>query len=148
MDDNKISEYRAEIIERFINIEWLINGLISQHYFKRVVFSFMFEVLYDPSFSFALRRNILEKIVKDINKQKVEELNQLNKIRNYFAHCNQKFFEIPDKEKERGKVIDPKNIEKEIDFEKLYTDFMEIVGGVEKYLLRLFEDLGGIAEKE
>ena len=148
MDKDELSKYRAEVIERFINIEWIINGIISQNYFKRVIYSFVLEVLYDPSFSFALRRNILIKIVKDIDNQKVDELNRLNNIRNYFAHCNQEIFEASDKEKERGKIIDPKNIEKEINFESLYSEFIQKANGVEEYLFKLFIDLGGKALKE
>ena len=46
--------------ERFINIETMINAIISQHYFKKVPLNFYLEVLYDEYFSFALRRRILE----------------------------------------------------------------------------------------
>lgn len=56
MDKDEISKCRAEVIERFINIEWIINAIISQHYLKRVVVSFILEVLYDEYFSFALKR--------------------------------------------------------------------------------------------
>ena len=150
MDKDTLSRYRSEVIERFINIEWLINAIISQHYFKRVILPFVLEVLYDTSFSFALRRNILKKIVKDIDSKKAEDLNRLNNIRNYFAHCGQEIFEgsdIPDKT-QKGKIIDPKNIKREINFESLYVDFMQIAGGVEEYLAKLFQDLGGVLEKE
>jgi len=147
LDRDKLSKYRADVIERFINVEWLINAIISQHYFKRVLMPFLLEVLYDEYFSFALKRRILEKIIKNIDGRKVQELNRLNTIRNYFAHCNQEIFEVSDKEKKRGKVIDPKNIKREIDFEKLYTEFMEIAGGIEGYLLKLYQDLGGLLEK-
>ncbi len=134
MDKDKLSKYRAEVIERFVNVEWIINAIISQHYFKRVVMPFLLEVLYDEYFTFGLKRRILEKIVKDIDNQKVQELNRLNTIRNYFAHCNQEIFEISDTKKERGKIIDPRNVKKEIDFEGLYVEFMGIAGGVEEYL--------------
>ena len=147
MDKDKLSKYRAEVIERFINIEWIINAVICQHYFKRVILPFALEVLYDPSFSFALRRNILKKIVKDLDNQKVEELNRLNNIRNYFAHCGQEIISGTDKT-QKGKVIDPRNIDKEINLERLYADFMQIVWGVEEYLVKVYQDLGGVLEKE
>ena len=108
---------------------------------------FLLEVLYDEYFSFALKRRILEKIINNIDGQKVQELNRLNTIRNYFAHCNQEIFEISDKEKTQGKVIDPRNIRREIDFEKLHTEFMNIAGGVEGYLIELYKDLGGLSIK-
>ena len=151
MDKDKLSKYRSEVIERFINVEWIINAIISQHYFKKAIMPFLLEVLYDEYFSFALRRKILEKIIKNIDSQKVQELNRLNTIRNYFAHCNQEIFKISDIEvkdgkvieKAEGKVIDPRNIEKEVDFESLYSEFMKIAGGVEEYLAKLYQDLGG-----
>ncbi len=60
MDKDKLSKYRADVIERFINVEWIINAIICQHYFKRVSMPFLLEVLYDEYFSFALKRRILE----------------------------------------------------------------------------------------
>ena len=147
MDKDKLSKYRSEVIEKFINIEWIINAIISQNYFKRVVRSFVLEVLYDEYFSFGLKRRILEKIIKDIDKQKVQDLNRLNTIRNYFAHCNQEIIEGSDKTK-KGKIIDPKNIERELNFESLYSEFVGKEGDVAKYLFKLFQDLGGMAEKE
>ena len=88
MNRDKISKCRAEVIERFINIESIIDAIICQHYFKRVIMKFYFEVLYDEYFSFGLKRRILEKIFKDIDSQKLQDLNRLNTIRNYFAHYN------------------------------------------------------------
>ena len=146
LDKDKLSKYRSEVIEKSINIEWIINAIISQHYFKRVILPFLLEVLYDEYFSFALKRRILEKIIKNIDKQKVQDLNRLNTIRNYFAHCNQEIIKGTDKT-QKGKVIDPRNIEREVNFERLYSEFIEKGGNIEEYLFRLFQDLGGAAEK-
>ena len=148
MDKDTLSKYRSEVIERFINIETIIDAIICQHYFKRVLMPFLLEVLYDEYFSFGLKRRILEKIVKDIDSRRVQELNRLNTIRNYFAHCNQEIFEVSAKEKKRGKIIDPRNISKGINFEELYADFVSKADGVEEYLFKLYQDLGGVAEKE
>jgi len=147
MDKGGISKYRAEVIERFINIETIIDAIISQHYFKKVLINFYLEVLYDEYFSFGLKRRILEKIIKNIDSQKVQDLNRLNTIRNYFAHCNQEIIEGTDKT-QKGKVIDPRNIQKEINFESLYAEFISKAEGVEEYLFKLYENLGGVAEKE
>lgn len=151
MEKDKLSKCRAEVIERFINVEWIINAIISQHYFKKVVKPFVLEVLYDEYFSFGLKRRILKKVIENIDSKKVQELNRLNTIRNYFAHCNQEIFEISDIEvkdgkvieKAKGKVIDPRNIEKEVNFESMYSEFMKMVGGVEEYLAKVYQDLGG-----
>jgi hypothetical protein len=151
MNKATLSKYRAKVIERFINVEWIINVIISQHYFKRVALPFILEVLYDEYFSFALKRRILEKIIDNINNQKVQDLNRLNTIRNYFAHCDQEIIKVLDTEirggkiidKVRGKTVDPRNIEREINFEELYAEFMRIVGGVEEYLVEIYKDLGG-----
>ena len=147
MNRDTLSKYRSEVIERFINIEWIINAIISQHYFKRVILPFVLEVLYDEYFSFALKRRILEKVIKNIDNRKIQDLNRLNTIRNYFAHCNQEIIEGTDKT-QRGKIIDPRNIQKEVNFESLYADFMERAGGVEEYLAKLFQGLGGALERE
>jgi len=147
MDRDTLSKYRSEVIERFINIEWIINAIISQHYFKRVILPFVLEVLYDEYFSFALKRRILEKVIKNIDNRKIQDLNRLNTIRNYFAHCNQEIILGVDKT-QKGKIIDPRNIQKEVNFGSLYADFMERAGGVEGYLAKLFQDLGGVLERE
>jgi hypothetical protein len=148
MSNNNISKYRSEVIERAINIEWIMSAIICQHYFKKVIMPFLLEVLYDEYFSFALKRRILEKIVRNFDKKKLQDLNRLNTIRNYFAHCNQQIFEgssIPS-ENNMGKVIDPRNLDKVIDFEKLYGEFMGIIGELEKYLAGIFIKIGGELE--
>jgi len=147
MDRDTLSKHRSEVIERFINIETIIDAIISQHYFKKVLLNFYLEVLYDEYFSFALKRRIIEKIIKNIDSQKVQDLNRLNTIRNYFAHCGREIIKGTDKTK-RGQVIDPRDIQKEINFESLYAEFMSKAKGIEEYLFRLYENLGGAAEKE
>jgi hypothetical protein len=134
------------VIERFINIEWIINAIICQHYFKRVIKPFILEVLYDEYFSFALKRRILEKIVEDLESRKLQDLNRANTIRNYFAHCNQQIVEGSDLTAD-GKAIDPKKIDKAIDFENLYHEFMAIAGGVEEYLMSIYQQKGGVFVK-
>ena len=146
---NELSKWRAEVIERFINVEWLINAIICQHYLKKTFTNFLLEVLYDEYFSFALKRRILEKILSQIdnqnNKPKIDQLNRINIIRNYFAHCNQQFFEIGD---DIGKVPDPRKTNRAINFETLYEEFMSIVGDVELWLSEIFKSIGGTLEKE
>jgi len=143
------SKYRSEVIERFINIEWLLNAIITQHYFKRMVSSFLFEVLYDEYFNFGLKRRIIEKIIPNINGQRLQDLNRLNTIRNYFAHCNQEMFfgsGIPSSQ-EKGFIPDPRKPDREVDFKKLYEEFIEKEGLVADYLMDILRKLGGKLDK-
>ncbi len=141
----QVSEYRAEVIEKTINIEWIMSGIISQRYFGRVAKEFLLEVLYDEYCSFALKRRILEKVVKDLDGRKLQELNRVNTIRNYFAHCNQQIFEGPDVPPEgaEGQVVDPRKLDRVIDFEGLYNEFSQIEGPICKYLYAIYQNMGG-----
>lgn len=145
MDDEVISKYRSEVIERTINVEWIMNIIISQHYLKRVVKPFILEVLYDEYFNFALKRRILEKIVESFDSGKLQVLNRINTIRNYFAHCNQRLFEGTDipTEEDEGKIVDPRRPDRAINFEKQYKEFMSIIDDLEKYLVTIYLEKGG-----
>jgi len=147
MVDEEVSKYRSEVIEKFINLETVINAIISQHYFGKVRFDFLTEVLYDEYFSFGLKRRILERIVPDIDKEKLQGLCRLNIIRNYFAHCNQEFFpgsSKPTKET-KGFVLDPRNLKKPVDFKALYSEFTAKEKEVTLYLFELYKKRGGVA---
>jgi hypothetical protein len=145
MDNDRISRYRSEVIERNINIEWLMSAIISQHYFKCVVKPFLLEVLYDENFSFALKRHILEKIIENLDRKMLQDLNRTNTIRNYFAHCNQRVLDEVDflKKEAEGEVIDPRKLDRTIDFDKLYNEFTGIIGELEKYLATVYLEKGG-----
>lgn len=153
MNEGTLSKYRSEVIEKLINCEMIINAIISLHYFKNdkgaVNRNFLLEVLYDEYFSFGLKRRILLKIVPHLDKKKIDDLNRLNTIRNYFAHCNQEIFEGSEKPKpgEKGVVPDPRKIEKGIDFESLHEEFIEKETEVTKFLAKIFTDMGGSLEK-
>lgn len=148
---SNISEYRSEVIEKFINIETLINAIICHHYFHRVIMSFFLEVLYDEHFNFSLRRNIFEKILKKLGKyenNKIQNLHKLNKIRNYFAHCNQEIFRL-DKGgtvKNSG-VPDPRKIENYIDFKEKYKEFIQLEPEMSIYLGKVYKEMGGEMQK-
>jgi hypothetical protein len=150
LNDESISKFRSEVIERTINIEWIMNGIISQHYFHKVLLPFVLEFLYDEYCTFALKRRVLEKIVPDIERQSLQNLNRVNTIRNYFAHCNQVLVDGPDPTGSSAisKVVDPRKLDKGIDFEKLYREFMEIVGQVEEYLAKIYVAKGGFLQKD
>ena len=132
-----LKEYRATVIEKFINVEAILNAVICQHYFKKVNANFYLEVLYDEYFTFNLKLRIFEKII-NLSKIELDNLRRLNTIRNYFAHCNQRFFQG-----EEGKVIDPRNTEKEINFENLYDEFIKKEKEVISHLEKTYSNLGG-----
>lgn len=144
-DTDAISRYRSDVIERSINIEWLISAIICQHYFGKIIRSFMLEVLYDEYFSFALKRRILEKIFPDFDKNQMQNLNRVNTIRNYFAHCNQILIEGSDPTSKSAikKVPDPRKPNKPIDFDKLHAEYDQIAGPLEEYLANVFNNKGG-----
>jgi hypothetical protein len=141
LKDEDVSKYRSEVIEKSINIEWILNAIISQHYLGRVQYNFIYEILYDEYCSFALKRRILEKIIPNIESRKVQALNRLNSIRNIFAHCNQKFIGGADPSAD-GVVLDSKS--KEIDFGKLYQEFAKLESEVNKYLISILKDKGAV----
>jgi hypothetical protein len=141
MTDHELQKWRNDVIGRFINIEIMVDAIICQHYFKRIVQPFLFDVLRDQNFSFGLKRSILEKILGNKNTKEIQDLNQLNKIRNRFAHCGLEIFPI-------GKpgesfIHDPEHPGIPMDFKRHYEDFLEKAGDVEKYLFNLFKEKGG-----
>jgi len=141
---NELSKYRSEVIERSINIESIINAIISQHYFKHVIYNFLIEVLYDEYFTFALKRRILEKILRSINhydNKMIQDLNRINTIRNYFAHCNQEIYLINSTE---SIVPDPRKPDQPINFKSLYEEFKPTAGNIEKWLIDEYKFMGGI----
>ena len=142
MDEKKLDEYRAEVVKRTINIEWLMNAIISQHYLKKVIISFVLEVLYDHNFPFSLRRNIIEKIIEDMPREKIEQINRVNNIRNLFAHCDEKLICLSDENK-TPVAPNPKDTSKNLNFEELYAEFSENANEVEKYLLEVYKSKGG-----
>ncbi|MFA6329789.1 MAG: hypothetical protein WCX64_03855 [Candidatus Micrarchaeia archaeon] len=150
MTKEKLQKMRGEVIEKFINIETMMNAIICHQYIGKVTQPFLLQVLYDEYFSFGLRRRILEKIIKNPEKGLFEKLNRLNTIRNYFAHLDLQMFEtksIPEPEK-RGITPDPKNLDKAVDFEKLYGEFLSLAPNVEEQLGRILMERGLIEKKQ
>jgi hypothetical protein len=143
MDECKIKERRAEIIERSINIESIVSTVICQHYLKLADMKFITEVLYDESFTVGLKLNILNKFIKEPEyKDLVQNLRRLNRIRNIFAHCGPELISIKDNHQY---ILDPKNPDKEdgIDFEALHQEFLSLAGKTELNLAKLFQAKGG-----
>jgi hypothetical protein len=145
MNKEEISKYRSEVIERAINIEWLMSIVICQHYFKKVMDKFLFEVMYDEYCSFALKRRIIEKIVNEgsIN---IQKLNRIITIRNYFAHRNQEI--VSKASPEQPFVPDPRDTDKPIDFVSLYNEFTKLTKEIELALVNIYIQKGGELKEE
>jgi hypothetical protein len=141
MDATELKGCRSEVIERAINAEWLVSAIICQHYFKKVFLPFLLEVLFDEQFSFSLKRRVFEKIVDHgDSKARIQDLNRLGTIRNYFAHCGQEIVPI---ETGEGYTPDPRKPDKPVDFAALYAEFREIAPRVELFLKDVFVSMGG-----
>lgn len=148
MKPDELTKARGEVIEKFVNLETLINAIISQHYFKKVRQDFFFELLYHQSFNFGLRISILEKVVPKVDKIKLEKLRKLNAIRNYFAHCGPEVFptRVTGTDKEKSRVPHPSDYQKSIDFDALYQEFIVTEPEISVYLGEIFTSLRGILE--
>ncbi len=142
MDKELLSKYRSEVIEKFINVEFFINAIICQYYFKKVIANFFFDILYDEYFSFGFKSKILLKIIKEPDRRKIDDLNRLSNIRNYFAHRGQEI--IPNEPEAKAIIPDPRNIEVGIDFELLYKEFLSKEKTVIEYLENIYLGMGGI----
>ncbi len=135
---------RGEVIEKSINVEWLIHAIISQHYFGNVRIDFVSEILYDEYCSFGLKRRVLLKICPDLQGQVEQQLNRLNAIRNLFAHVAQRVLDSPDRNA-AGRVPSPRDFAKSIDFEALHKEFSEIESSLTTLLFAKFQQIGGTA---
>lgn len=147
MDEMTLSQQRAEVIEKFINIEIVVNAIICQHYFGCLRKEFFLEVLYDEYCTFALKRRILEKIVPNVDKKQIQSLNRLSTIRNYFAHIGLELFKVKEGVPQKGQVgivPDPRELDEAVDFSELYKEFKDIEPTLAKYLFcEVFEKMGG-----
>ncbi|MBI3032787.1 hypothetical protein HYY69_04890 [Candidatus Woesearchaeota archaeon] len=143
MENEALSKQRSEVIEKFINCEMWINVIITQNYFKDTNVKFILEVLYQDSFSYGLRRNILKKIVSNIDSTFLNNMDRLNAIRNHFAHLNNKFYyghERPT-QNSNGVIPNPKKLDSNIDFENEYLEFLKLEPKVTADLQKMFNQL-------
>ena len=87
----------------------------------------------------------MEKIIPDFDKQQLQNLNRVNTIRNYFAHCNQELFfgSLPPLPDSKGIVPDPRRLDREINFENLYDEFSGIIEDLTRYLAKTYQEKGG-----
>jgi hypothetical protein len=140
-----IQQKRGEVIERTINVEMIVDAIICQNYFKRVVAPFLFEVLNDEYFSFGLKIRILEKVLPDSDRKKLQNLRRVNTIRNYFAHCNLFVISVGEDD---GSIFDPRKPDRGVDLEELFEEFCSIEPSTTTYLAKKYKEMGGELHKE
>lgn len=140
MATDALKEHRGFVLERSVNLEWLINATISQHFFGQVRWDFISTVLYDEYFSFGLKCSVLEKILGDGAKRTVDDLRHLGKIRNHFAHRGP---HVSTPSNPTAFAPDPRAVEKPLNFEQLFQDFRDLYPKVEKAIIESFVARGG-----
>lgn len=133
---------RADVLEELSGIESFINIIISNHYFGKTCDDFVIEVLQDEYFSFALRGNILKKILKKrdfYERKKFENFSELGRIRNKFAHIY-----LPTLDRKKGEIRypHPRHPEEDINYKELYDDFTRRNHEAGDYLLNIFNKMG------
>lgn len=143
MSHPPVTEMRSLVIEKSINIEWLINSIISQHFFGHVKMEFVSAVLFDEYCSFALKRRILCKICPEVKGQLEQSLNRLNTIRNYFAHVNQGYVDGPDPNAD-SRVPDPRGFHRSVDFALLFSEFNSLEPSLNTAFFDIFTGKGGV----
>jgi len=142
MESGKLTRQRGEVIERFINIEVIVNTIICQHYFGKVRLDFLLEVLCDEYFSFGLKCNLLKKITADTDAGASQDLRRAGRIRNCFAHSGMVVADAPEAGAAK-RMVDSRRPEEAVDFDKLCDEFMVIAGRVETYLCEVYRGKGG-----
>jgi hypothetical protein len=163
ISDTDGQKRRGQVIERAINIECMMDALISCHYLGKPVLPFMLEVLGDESCSFALKRSILGIVASARNwpdrKSAIGWLHRIGQIRNVFAHQNRQLVPGADLPTDASPtvVVDPQKVKRAagrlsssggelediaLDFEALHREFSKIAGAIEEYLSSRLGDMG------
>lgn len=140
MNRIRFVELRSNVLDKFNNLEMMINLAISAFYFKEINKDFIFRVLNNPFFSSVLRIDLFIKIVKDSDKKRYNEIinkiKEMSNIRNYFAHITPQYFDAgEDITMEKvGWFPHPKDPLKRIDLEEEHERFFELEKEVLPYI--------------
>ena len=127
MKEDELTELRGEVMEGMIDLETMINCIISVRYLGKLDNDFYYEVLYDENFNLGLKINILAKILpsEKTHLKHIDNLRRLSVIRNHFAHRGTQFLSPgePGKNDEIGIVPNPRQLDQPIDYESLFKEF-------------------------
>ena len=147
MDRKRFEELRRNVLDKFNNLEMMMNLAINMYYFKEINKDFIFRFLHDSSFSSALRINIFLKIIKDSDKKRyskiTNKIREMSNIRNYFAHITPQYFSSEEPTPEKvGWFPHPKDPTKTIDLEKTHERFFELEKETLPYIISTCKALG------
>jgi hypothetical protein len=133
---NKIAQYRGVIIHDSINIEALINAIITIYFVKANKNNeFSTNVIGDEFFSFGLKINILDKLKFERYKEFIDDIRRINKIRNFFAHCLPTLNEELYCYNQDKKMHEPKKLD------ELHKEFLEKIKKINPQLDKIFDKL-------
>ena len=148
MNRKRFEELRRNVLDKFNNLEMLMNLAISAYYFKEVNKDFIFRVLNNSFCSTSLRIDILLKIIKDSDekrKNKMEtNIKQMSNIRNYFAHITPQYFDEGEEitMEKVGWFPHPKDPSKRLNLEEEHERFFELEKGANPYIIHVCTILG------
>ncbi len=148
MDRRRFEELRRNVLDKFNNLEMLINLAISMYYFKEVNKDFIFRVLNNSFFSSSLRIDILLKIIKDSDEKRLNKMEnnikQMSNIRNYFAHITPQYFDAGEEVtmEKVGWFPHPKDPSKRLNLEEEHERFFELEKEANPYVINVCEILG------
>jgi len=144
MDKAEFLKLKHMVLEEFNNLENIINITICYKYFKEVNRGFMFPVLHSSYFSFALRVDILSKILPNFSEDIKGKLNRMGKFRNIFAHISPIYFDNGEKMTfdKVGWFPNPDKLDEKLDFEKTHKEFFELRDKVLPYIVEQARSVG------
>jgi len=145
ISDEKLKEYRHEILSKHNHLDILISSIICAHYFPNfpIPQGFFSNVLYQQPLSYSSRLNMLRKIYRErdiYNKKYFKKLKRMGEIRNSLAHSEMVIITKNGEEH----IYNPKNFDKEIDFDEEYKEYIILEEEISKSLINVYENFGGI----
>lgn len=92
-----LTRRRGEVIERTINVETMVDAVITKHYCAvggLLNYDFMFEVLYHPYMNTGIKLDLLQKACLSVSDKTIRHLRALFGYRNHFAHRGAEVFSV------------------------------------------------------
>jgi len=138
MSEKELGHIRSEVISNFLEVERLVNVIITQHYFGMLYANFMMEVLYDPGCRFSFKLNILEK-TGQVTEGTMLLLRRLYELKKIFSSDHFEF--ALDNEGEQQYVIVDGKTGNVLDYDVCYEEFSDIYPQIMNGLDDVLKDL-------